>query len=169
MLVSRTQFLTLRSVIVKVLFCFVIVSSSCLFLPVSLEGYILWLGLYLVTSIYIYLHENNPPNTKKCTRSSIWSVFSLKLARLEVDQRQAYLSRNVRNRTFGHAPNKDSDQTVHQSLCCPHARFFHPFITNTCLCNFDPLKPHFCIVKLGFQGYTLFFLFLLKNIDCGTR
>ena len=40
-------------------------------------------------------------------------------------------------------------------------------ITKTCLIvyNFDPLKPHFYIVKLGFTGYTLFFLFLLKNID----
>ena len=37
-------------------------------------------------------------------------------------------------------------------------------ITKTCLYNLDPLKPHFYIVKL-----TLFFLFLLKNIDCGTR
>ena len=33
--------------------------------------------------------------------------------------------------------------------------------------NFDPLNPHFYIVKLGFIGYTLFFLLLLKNIDCG--
>ena len=41
------------------------------------------------------------------------------------------------------------------------------FITKTCLCNVDPLKPHFYIVKLGFTEYTLFFLFLLKNIDCG--
>ena len=37
-------------------------------------------------------------------------------------------------------------------------------IKKTCLCNLDPLKPHFNIVK---QGYTLFFLFLLKNIDSG--
>ena len=37
-------------------------------------------------------------------------------------------------------------------------------IMKTCLYNFDPLKPHFYIVKLGF---TLFSLFLLKNIDCG--
>ena len=37
-----------------------------------------------------------------------------------------------------------------------------------CLYNFDPLKPHFYTVKLGFTGgYTLFFLFFLKNIDCG--
>ena len=39
----------------------------------------------------------------------------------------------------------------------------------TFLYNFDPLKLHFYIVKLGFTGvYTIFFiLFLLKNIDCG--
>ena len=37
-------------------------------------------------------------------------------------------------------------------------------ITKTCLYYFDPLKPHFYIVKLE---YTLFFLLLLKNIDCG--
>ena len=40
-------------------------------------------------------------------------------------------------------------------------------ITNTCLYNFDPLKPHFYMVKLGFTGAYIFFLFLLKNIDCG--
>ena len=39
-------------------------------------------------------------------------------------------------------------------------------ITKTYLCDFDPLRPDFYIVKLGLQGYTLFFLFLLKNIDC---
>ena len=44
---------------------------------------------------------------------------------------------------------------------------FNPYIMKTCLYNFDPLKPHFYIVKLGFTGYTLFFLFLLKNVDCG--
>ena len=37
----------------------------------------------------------------------------------------------------------------------------------TRLYNFDSLKPHFYIVKLGLQGYTLFLLFLLKNTDCG--
>ena len=40
-------------------------------------------------------------------------------------------------------------------------------ITKTCLYNFDPLKPHFYKVKLGFTGVYIFFLFLLKNIDCG--
>ena len=41
------------------------------------------------------------------------------------------------------------------------------FITKTCLYNFDPLKPHFYIVKLGFTGVHIIFLFLLKNIECG--
>ena len=30
-----------------------------------------------------------------------------------------------------------------------------------------PLKPHFYIVKLGFTGVYIIFIFLLKNIDCG--
>ena len=40
-------------------------------------------------------------------------------------------------------------------------------VTKTYLYNFDPLKPHFYIVKLGFTGVHIIFLFLLKNIDCG--
>ena len=40
-------------------------------------------------------------------------------------------------------------------------------ITKTYLYNFDPLKPHFYILKLGFTGVYIIFLFLLKNIDCG--
>ena len=40
-------------------------------------------------------------------------------------------------------------------------------ITKTYLYNFDPLKPHFYTVKLGFTGVYIILLFLLKNIDCG--
>ena len=39
------------------------------------------------------------------------------------------------------------------------------FIRKTCPCNIYPLKPHFYIVKLGYEGVYLFFLFLLQNID----
>ena len=39
-------------------------------------------------------------------------------------------------------------------------------ITKTRLFNFEPLKPHFYIVKLGFTGVYIIFLMLLKNIDC---
>ena len=43
------------------------------------------------------------------------------------------------------------------------------YITKTYLYNFDLHKPHLFIVKLGFTGVyiIIFFLFLLKNIDCG--
>ena len=44
-----------------------------------------------------------------------------------------------------------------------HPKYLGRHITKTCLYNFYPLKPQFYIVKLGFTGYTLFFLFLLKN------
>ena len=40
--------------------------------------------------------------------------------------------------------------------------YFFRNIRKTC-----PLKPHFYIAKLGYAGVYLFFLFLLKNIDCG--
>ena len=40
-------------------------------------------------------------------------------------------------------------------------------ITKTCLYNFDPLKPHFHIVKLGFTGVCIIFLISAQNIDCG--
>ena len=40
-------------------------------------------------------------------------------------------------------------------------------IMKTYPCNVYPLEPHFYIVKLGYAGVYLFFLFLLQNIDCG--
>ena len=35
------------------------------------------------------------------------------------------------------------------------------------LYNFDPLKPHFYIVKLGFAGVQVIFLISAQNMDCG--
>ena len=40
-------------------------------------------------------------------------------------------------------------------------------IMKTRLYNFDPLKPHFYIVKVGFTGVHIIFLNSAKNIDCG--
>ena len=40
-------------------------------------------------------------------------------------------------------------------------------ITKRRLYNFDPLKPHFYIVKLGLTGVYIIFLISAKNIDCG--
>ena len=39
-------------------------------------------------------------------------------------------------------------------ICCK----FTKVITKTRLYNFDPLKPHFYIVKLGFTGVSIIFL-----------
>ena len=38
------------------------------------------------------------------------------------------------------------------------------FITKTRLYNFDPLEPHFYIVKLGFTGVCIIFLISAQNI-----
>ena len=43
------------------------------------------------------------------------------------------------------------------------------YITKTCLYSFDPRKPRFYIVKLGFTGVYIIFLFSAQNIDCSTR
>ena len=41
----------------------------------------------------------------------------------------------------------------------------HEHITKTYLYNFDPLKPRFYIVKLGFTGVYIMFLISAQNID----
>ena len=56
----------------------------------------------------------------------------------------------------------ERNEPANKNLYC-----LHHGNTETCLYNFNPLKPLFYIVKQGFTWYTLFFLFLLKNIDCG--
>ena len=62
---------------------------------------------------------------------------------------------------------------VDNTFTARHIRITHSWlnpqqytITKTSLYKNDPLKPHFYVVKLGFTGVSLLFLFLLKNIDC---
>ena len=47
-----------------------------------------------------------------------------------------------------------------------HTRhLFRPyFITKTYLYNFDPLKPHFYIVKIGFTGVNIFFFYFCSKL-----
>ena len=45
----------------------------------------------------------------------------------------------------------------------------YEYITKTRMYNFDPLKPHFYIVKLGFTGVFIICLIFAQNIDLGTR
>ena len=39
-------------------------------------------------------------------------------------------------------------------------------ITKTCLYIFEPLKPHFYIVKLGFTGVCIIFLIFAQKLNC---
>ena len=66
-----------------------------------------------------------------------------------------YLPLNGRNGCRQHAKKKKIGK-------CPI-----PLITETCLYNFDPFKPHFRIVKPGFTGVYIIFLISAQNIDCG--
>ena len=71
------------------------------------------------------------------------------------------------------------DEETCITTCCnsyesgmPHKRksvwnFRPPNIRITGPCDLYPLAPHFYIVKLGFAGVYIIFLFLLQNIDCG--
>ena len=43
----------------------------------------------------------------------------------------------------------------------------NPSQKKTELYNFDPLEPHFYLVKLGFAGVYIIFLISAQNIDCG--
>ena len=54
-----------------------------------------------------------------------------------------------------------------QSFFSFEMRMLKLAITKTCLYNFDPLKPHFYLVKLGFTGVYIIFLIPAQNIDCG--
>ena len=61
---------------------------------------------------------------------------------------------------------------LHKNAFCslhtpPPYLMFTILITKTCLYNFDPLKPHFYIVKLGFTGVYIIFVISAQNIDCG--
>ena len=42
-------------------------------------------------------------------------------------------------------------------------------ITNICLYNFDPLKHHFYVVKLGFARVDIIFLIFARKQIVGTR
>ena len=57
--------------------------------------------------------------------------------------------------------NAKWNQTDKIPICAEHT------ITKTCLYIFDPLKPHFYIVKLGFTGVFIIFQDSAQNIDCG--
>ena len=60
-----------------------------------------------------------------------------------------------------------SEKIRQKNSKCRQLKFNSASITKTRLYHFDPLKPHFYIVILGFTGVYIMFLISAKNIDCG--
>ena len=61
---------------------------------------------------------------------------------------------------------KNLNHSIRKSMMATVATILK-IITKTHLYNFDPLKPHFYIVKLGFTGVYIIFLISAQNINCG--
>ena len=54
-----------------------------------------------------------------------------------------------------------------QCLVGPDQMYSAPHHENMPIKFFNPLKPHFYIVKLGLTGVYIIFLISAQNIDCG--
>ena len=61
----------------------------------------------------------------------------------------------------------DANRNVIISVSCLWHNAVIYVITKTRLYNFDLLKPHFYIVKLGFTGVYIIFLISAQNMVCG--
>ena len=80
-------------------------------------------------------------------------LFTLHI-RAEIPEQTVYIQINTG------AVDKGKLFEIHLALF----RHIIKLITKTCLYNFDPLKPHFYIVKLGFIGvYIIFLIFCWKT------
>ena len=81
----------------------------------------------------------------------------------------AYGPRHAKKCFRAYTDSEGTDQPAHpRSLIRPFSvRWHNHYITKTRLYNFDPLKPHFYIVKLEFTGVDIIFLNSAQNIDCG--
>ena len=91
-------------------------------------------------------------HVKTGTRFSLRDKRLFEISEVEITNR-LYMGRakkkNVSSRRMGTV--KDPEQPAKAPLFLYH-------ITKTCLYNFDPLKPHFYIVKLRFPGVYISFV-----------
>ena len=111
--------------------------------------------------------------------NSLWeTVQTARICRSSLSAHAIVVNAEPRLNVFKSSfPSRIRFLTVIESSYCQFNIFFltlvsgTPFhnMTKTCLYNFDPLKSHFYIVKLRFTGVYIFFLFLFKNIDCGSK
>ena len=61
----------------------------------------------------------------------------------------------------------DPQEFMRRAVTQDKTSVHHFEITKSYLYNYDPLKPPFYIVKLGFTGVYIIFLISAQNIDCG--
>ena len=108
----------------------------------------------------------------------MWSFFFLSTKIVEWHNRRRLISLSSVNRRRVKVYTTRDKKASRVTIAKEHlGRFNHAknkltalsqgIITQTCLYYFDPIKPHFYIVRLGFTGVYFIFLFLLKSIDCG--
>ena len=63
------------------------------------------------------------------------------------------------------SPHRDISLSIHKIYFDSDENYF--FHHENIPIYFDPLKPHFYIVKLGFTGVFIIFLISAQTIDCG--
>ena len=119
--------------------------------------------LILHENVKVYSLGTIRKNISKClllnVLPSMLSVHNLLPRKYMLTQEKTLTAESV----SGGRPS--SPCTDDQGLrCSPTESCIRFYITKTYLYNFDPLKLHFYLVKLGFIGVYIF-LFLLKNID----
>ena len=100
--------------------------------------------------------------TRDITLKECRSVTTLKYLLRKLVNRLHYILNDPRNPTQGKEDMALHEQTRQNRICCCRL-----FITKTCLYNFDPLKPLFYIIKMGFTGVYIIFLISTQNIYCG--
>ena len=84
------------------------------------------------------------------------------------DQVRMFVSNPIRFIILNKILNKSEEQVCWWNSNCPMVKkISEDTITKTYLYNFDPLKPNFYIVKLGFAWVYIIFLVSAQNIDCG--
>ena len=77
---------------------------------------------------------------------------------------------NIKKTTSKFSIEVDNKRASFSFHCIPECSFLemlYILIRKTCPCNEYPIKPKLYILKVGYAGVYLFFLFFLQNIDCG--
>ena len=92
----------------------------------------------------------------------IYTVLSGPLLSIDTFFRTRWFHKQTR--TLRHQCTEDP---LLLNWCCQTNAFTRPCITKTCLYNFDPIKPHFYVVKLGVYRGNIICHISAQNIDCG--